>query len=120
MTNEDILLQARGPKGIRMTSPRNFGPMLLRPKRARKEVAKVTPGSGVSQGPSNTEFQARKEAGKCGACGMPGHTYKNEAGERLAPTCATQHHMPPSLRQSQKPNRARGRASSLERCAAVL
>jgi len=43
------------------------------------------PGSGVSQGPSNTEFQARKEAGKCGACGMPGHTYKNEAGEKTCP-----------------------------------
>lgn len=40
--------------------------------------------------------------------------------KKVIPICAAQRHMPQSQRQSQKPSRARGRASSLERCVALI
>ena len=49
-------------------------------------------GSGASQGPTDVEFKARIEAGKCSACGMAGHRYKNEAGEKTQSSTTCHYH----------------------------
>ena len=64
-------------------------PPAKRGKKGGGRGANKAQGSGASHGPTDVDFKARielsLEAGKCGACGMAGHRYKNEAGEKTCP-----------------------------------
>lgn len=62
-----------------------FGAYAAPAKKGKQGGGKGDSKAGAAPAASNAEFQARKEAGKCGACGMPGHSYKNAAGEKTCP-----------------------------------
>ena len=110
-----------------MTGPRSLKPMLLLPKGARREVAEVPTKLRAVEHPTVLQMLISRHALSSASrleSAVPVVWLvidtKMKQGKKLVPICAIQHHMPLSPRQSQKPNRARGRVPSLEKCAAVI